>query len=57
MADQCGVVVGFEGGRGIRIDDFWKKSVNCESTTTSIDFTHPSGSLDSSEWMDGQADQ
>ena len=34
VADQCGVVVGFEGGKGIRIDDFWKKSVNCESSPT-----------------------
>lgn len=32
VADQCGVAVGFEGGVGIRIDDFWKKSINCEST-------------------------
>jgi hypothetical protein len=31
IADQCGVAVGFEKGRGVRIDDFWRKSVNCKS--------------------------
>lgn len=31
VADQCGVAIGFEKGKGVRIDDFWRKSINCES--------------------------
>jgi hypothetical protein len=30
VADQCGVAIGFEKGKGVRIDDFWRKSINCE---------------------------
>jgi hypothetical protein len=29
VADQCGVALGFDKGHGVRIDDFWRKSVNC----------------------------
>ena len=30
VADQCGWAYGIEGGTGVVIDDFWRKSVNCE---------------------------
>jgi len=30
VADQCGVAIGFEKGKGVRIDDFWRKSINCK---------------------------
>lgn len=30
VADGCGFAFGIEGGKGLRLDDFWKKSVNCE---------------------------
>lgn len=31
VADGCGFGFGIEGGKGVRIDDFWRKSVNCKS--------------------------
>lgn len=33
IADQCGVGIGFEKGKGVRIDDFWRKSINCKLST------------------------
>jgi len=30
VADQCGFAFGFEQGKGVGLDDFWRKSVNCE---------------------------
>ena len=30
VADECGWAFGIEGGTGLKIDDFWRKSVNCE---------------------------
>jgi len=32
IADQCGIAIGFEKGKGVRIDDFWRKSINCKPT-------------------------
>ncbi len=31
VADQCGWVFGIDGGTGVKIDEFWRKSVNCAS--------------------------
>ena len=31
VADQCGWAFGLEGGTGIKIDEFWDRSINCES--------------------------
>ena len=30
VADQCGWAMGIEGGTGLRVDEFWRKSMNCE---------------------------
>jgi hypothetical protein len=30
IADQCGFAFGFEQGKGVGLDDFWRKSINCE---------------------------
>lgn len=45
VADQCGVAVGFDGGKGVRIDDFWRKSVNCESSEITLTAIHPNSTL------------
>jgi hypothetical protein len=46
VADQCGVAIGFEKGKGVRIDDFWRKSINCKldytCTTRAKEQTHHS---------------
>lgn len=34
VADQCGYAFGLEGGSGVRIDDFWQRSVNCGFVVT-----------------------
>ncbi|WWD20527.1 hypothetical protein CI109_105003 [Kwoniella shandongensis] len=34
VADGCGVVLGLEGGKGLGIDDFWRKSVNYAAFAT-----------------------
>lgn len=31
VADECGFVFGIDGGKGVKLDDFWQKSVNCKS--------------------------
>lgn len=31
VVDECGWAFGIEGGTGVMIDDFWRKSVNCTS--------------------------
>jgi hypothetical protein len=36
VADQCGVALGFDKGHGVRIDDFWRKSVNCTFTDAPV---------------------
>lgn len=33
VADECGWALGIEGGKGVRIDEFWSKSVSCECTS------------------------
>ena len=30
IADQCGWAFGLEGGKGVQIDEFWSRSINCE---------------------------
>jgi hypothetical protein len=30
VAEQCGWAMGLEGGTGVRLDEFWRKSVNCK---------------------------
>ncbi|KAK8850346.1 hypothetical protein IAR55_004264 [Kwoniella newhampshirensis] len=34
VADGCGVILSMEGGRGLGIDDFWRKSVNYAAFAT-----------------------
>ena len=31
VADECGWAFGLDGGTGVKIDDFWRRSVNCTS--------------------------
>jgi hypothetical protein len=38
VADQCGVAIGFEKGKGVRIDDFWRKSINCKLSSSLISY-------------------
>lgn len=30
VADQCGWAFGLEGGSGVKIDEFWSRSIECE---------------------------
>ena len=36
VADQCGWAFGLEGGKGVPIDDFWARSLNCESSMDEV---------------------
>jgi len=36
VADECGFALGFEKGTGVKIDQFWRKSVNCQSTSSQV---------------------
>lgn len=29
IADQCGFAIGLEGGTGMKLEDFWRKTCNC----------------------------
>lgn len=30
VGDQCGFVAGLDRGRGVPLDDFWRKTINCK---------------------------
>ena len=30
IADKCGWAFGIEGGKGLKLVDFWRKSINCK---------------------------
>lgn len=30
VADQCGWAYGLEGGKGVKIEEFWSRSINCK---------------------------
>lgn len=41
VADQCGWAMGVEGGKGVRRDDYWRQSINCESDWPPVELTIP----------------
>jgi hypothetical protein len=41
VADQCGWAFGLEGGKGVTIDGFWARSLNCRSLIACSRSTRP----------------
>jgi hypothetical protein len=35
IADQCGIAIGLDGGTGMKLEDFWRKTCNCTLMCTS----------------------